>query len=425
VVQFAAGGLAAVLVISLAVVLVLRSYARDQAVRNARDIAVAEARAGVVPYLTDALVQGDPTALTNLDSTVRGRLLNDRVVRIKVWDATGRIVYSDESRLINTRFPLADEELTALRTGTSHAEVSDLSRPENTFERFQKKLLEVYVGERTPRGTPLLFEAYLRYQSVASEQSRVLAPVVPALVGGLILLFLVQIPLGWSMALRTQEGQRERERLLERAIQAGEHERHRIAADLHDAVVQNLAGTAFALAGAADRVEKHGLQSEAATVRLAAAQLRQGVRDLRTLIVTMASPRLHQEGLSAALRDLLSPLVAQGMHADFRDTELPILPEETERLIFRTAQEAVRNVVTHAGATNVALQVGRDDGGPVVLTVHDDGRGFQPAEARRRRQEGHLGMALLGELASDVGAELIIDSEPGQGTTVRLEVPVS
>jgi signal transduction histidine kinase len=425
VVQFAAGGLLAVLVISLAVVLILRSYARDQAVRNARDIAVAEARAGVVPDLTDELVRGEPTALANLDGTVRGRLLNYRVVRIKVWDATGRIVYSDEPRLIGSRFPLAEDEQTALRTGMSHAEVSDLSRPENTFERSYRKLLEVYVGQRTPGGTPLLFEAYLRYQSVASEQARVLGPIVPALVGGLILLFLVQIPLAWSMAKRTREGQRERERLLERAIQAGEHERHRIAADLHDAVVQNLAGTAFALAGAADRVKKHGLDAEAATVRLGAAQLRQGVRDLRTLIVTMASPRLHQEGLSAALRDLLSPLVAQGMHADFSDTDLPLLPEETERLIFRTAQEAVRNVVAHAGATNVSLEVGRDNGGPVVLTVYDDGRGFQPAEARRRREEGHLGMALLGELAIDAGAALTIDSQPGQGTTVRLEVPVS
>src|SRR5438477_2287732 len=282
--QFVAGGLAAVLVISVAVVLVLRTYARGQAVRNARDIAIAQGRAAIVPFLVDGLLTGDEKALAALDGKVRARVLSDRVVRVKVWDSAGRIVYSDEPGLIGQSFPLRQEERAALATGLAHAELSDLSSAENLFERPYHKLLEVYVGLRTTGGSPVLFEAYLRYHPVAEEQSRLLGAIAPALVGGLLLLLLIQIPLAWSMSRRVQEGQRERERLLRRALEAGEHERRRIAADLHDSVVQSLAGSAFALGGVADRAGRAGYTGDADLVNRGARELRQAVRDLRTLV---------------------------------------------------------------------------------------------------------------------------------------------
>src|SRR5205085_4397570 len=117
------------------------------------------------PYLTGALLAERPAAIAALDRTVHARLLADPVVRVKIWDPSGRIVYSDEPRLIGARYPLRSEERHALRTAGTDAEVSDLTRPENRFERQYHKLLEVYIGLRATNGTPVLFETYQRFSS--------------------------------------------------------------------------------------------------------------------------------------------------------------------------------------------------------------------------------------------------------------------
>ena len=90
------------------------------------------------------------------------------VVRVKIWDARGRILYSDVRALIGTRYQLGDDELRALRTGGTKAELSDLGRPENRFERGFGNLLEVYLGVRTPTGQRVLFEDYQRFSSVSA-----------------------------------------------------------------------------------------------------------------------------------------------------------------------------------------------------------------------------------------------------------------
>jgi len=93
-----------------------------------------------------------------------------------------------------------------------------------------------------------------------------------------------------------------------------------------------------------------------------------------------------------------------------------------ERLVFRTAQEALRNVVEHAGAETCSIDV-HENGSDVVLVVADDGRGFQRAVLDERRAQGHLGLALLSDQAADLGGSLDIDSTPGAGTRVTLRLP--
>ena len=103
----------------------------------------------------------------------------------------------------------------------------------------------------------------------------------------------------------------ERERLLRRAVEASDAERRRIAADLHDGVVQELAGASFALAAAAKRMTGSP-RAVAASLDRVAAGVRQSMRSLRSLLVEIYPPNLHTEGLAAALGDLLAPLPGSG-----------------------------------------------------------------------------------------------------------------
>jgi signal transduction histidine kinase len=352
-----------------------------------------------------------------MDSIVRDRVLNGRVVRVKIWTALGRILYSDEPRLIGSTYPLGRDEQEAMAAGHTKADLSDLEAPENHYERSYHKLLEVYLPVRAPGGQVLLFESYLRFSSITANGRRIWTLFAPVLVGGLLLLFLIQVPLALSMARRVRQGQRDREALLQHAIDSSEAERRRIARDLHDGVVQDLAGVSFSLAAATSRAD----EELAGVLTQAAADTRRGLRELRTLIVDIAPPGLHADGLDRALNDLVAPLAADGMETSVAVTVADLAPE-TETLLFRAAREALRNVSAHAEARRVELSVAADNG-TVELVVADDGRGFSPDEVAGRRREGHVGLSLLDDLAHEAGGRLVVDSTPGHGTRVALEVP--
>jgi two-component system, NarL family, sensor kinase len=96
------------------------------------------------------LLSSKPSAIAAVDRLVRRRVLRDPVVRVKIWNGRGRVLYSDAHRLIGTSYSLKPDELAALRSRSADAEVSDLTKPENRFERSYPKLLEVYLGIRGP-----------------------------------------------------------------------------------------------------------------------------------------------------------------------------------------------------------------------------------------------------------------------------------
>ncbi len=306
------GSLAAIAVVVVGGFFALRSITIDEARRDSRERVEAEGHLVEAAGLTDGVLRGDRAALTRLDDVVVGQVLAGSIVRVKVWSTDGTILYSDEPSLIGRRFSLGAAERGLLRTGGSDAELSDLSRPENRLERPAGKLLEAYTPIRTPNGTQVLFEIYQRFSSVSASGERLLKTLAPPLLAGLLVLLLFQVPLAWSMARRLQRGHREREELLEQAVDASTRERRRIAADLHDGVVQDLAGVAFGLAPLAEDAERRGSRDEAGVLRAAIERLRQGVRDLRTLLVEIHPPNLATAGLEAALSDLLSPLQSRG-----------------------------------------------------------------------------------------------------------------
>jgi signal transduction histidine kinase len=414
-VRYVASGLVAVVLVSLLGVWLIRRAGESEAIRDAKDETRIAAQGSVEPVVTDGLIRGDPRALAAVDRVVQERVLTEpSIARVKIWDRTGRVVYSDEPRLIGARYPMSAEDLAAFRARRVSAEVSDLSKPENRFERSFGRLLEVYLPIHTASGTPLRYEAYYRSSFISARGSRIFRQFAPVMLGGLILLAAIQLPLAWRLARRVQTGQDERERLLQRAIDASGVERRRIARDLHDGVVQDLAGVSYSLSAAAEGApEPYG-----AELRAAAAETRQGIGQLRTLLVEIYPPELQRAGLEAALGDLASSARARGI-----ETSLEVQPElelrpETEALFFRVAQEALRNSIRHARAQHVRIEVGRRNGRARLL-VADDGGGFDPDV---RRESGHFGLTMLADLVADAGGVLDVDSEPGRGTQVSAEV---
>lgn len=421
--RFVAGSLLAVAVVAVGGYFALRSITVEEAERNTREQVQLEGALVEAAGLSDGVLSGQPAALARLEALVLGRVLDSSLMRVKIWSRSGRILYSDQRSLIGERYRLGEDERGLFRKGGADAELSDLSKPENRFERAEGELLEAYTTIRTPDGTPVLFEIYQRVGSIKASAARLLGALAPPLLAGLAVLLLFQVPLAWSMARRMQRGHRERERLLESAVDASAQERQRIAADLHDGVVQDLVGVAFGLAPLADEAERRGTGAEASTLRGAIARLRQGIRGLRTLLVEIHPPNLDSTGLEPALSDLLSPLEGEGVAVELK-VEDAASHGAGNALLYRVAGEAIRNIRAHADARRVRVSVARPAAGTVRLSVEDDGRGFGPEVRARRAGGGHLGLSLLEDLARQEGGSLAIRSSPGQGTRVELEVPV-
>jgi two-component system NarL family sensor kinase len=421
--RFMLGSLVAIAVIVVGGFFTLRNIAIDQAESDTRDRVRIEGDLVAAAGLDQALLTGDQAAKDKLDALVEGKILNNSVVRVKLWTRDGRIIYSDKDELIGQRFPLGPDELALFENSGVDAELSDLTAPENRFEREFDKLLEAHTVIRTPNGTPLLFEIYQRFNSVSQNAGNLLGALAPPLIGGLLVLLLFQAPLAWSMARRLKRSHTEREMLLASAIDASDQERRRIAADLHDGVVQDIAGVAFGLAPLAEDAERRDDKREAETLRDAVARLRQGVRGLRTLLVQIHPPSLESAGLEAALHDLLSPLVADGIATELYVADSAAAGSPRDALIYRAAREAVRNAQAHADATMVCVEVTNPSPATTRLVVTDDGRGFAPGERVRREADGHVGLTLLEGLVKQVDGTVEVSSEPGEGTRLELEVP--
>jgi two-component system NarL family sensor kinase len=420
-VRFFFGSAAAIAVALVGGYFALRSVAIDEAKRDTRTKAQ-EAGQLVESALADSLLTGQPSAVGAVDDLVVARVLSPSVVRVKIWSADGRVLYSDDAAQVGGQYALDAGQRRLLREGGAEVEVSDLSRPENALDRGQGDLIEAYTRLRTPSGTPVLFEIYERFDSVTASARRLLEALAPPILGAIALIVLVQVPLVWSLTRRLQRGHEEREALLANAITASNRERRRIASYLHDGPVQDIAGVAFALAPLADEAAAQGATKEADELQSAIEQLRHNVRDLRTLLVDLYPPNLAAAGLAAAIADLVSPLEARGVEVCVVIDGADSLDAGQEALVYRVAQEALRNVTAYANARTVDVGLACADG-VVQLVVRDDGRGFSPDARERRKAEGHLGLSLLEELVRQAGGRLEVRSAEGRGTSVELEVP--
>lgn len=415
-VQFLTAGAVAMVVLVVGSGWLSERAATDEAIIDARATTELLGRSVVQPTLTRGVLQGNAAAIDRFDRQMLKRAMGGDVLRIKVWARDGTIIYSDQTRLIGEKFALADEELEILLEGRSAAEVSDLSKPENRFERGSGRLLEVYTQVRAPDGQRLLFEAYFSYDDVSRRSAEVLNAFRPITIAGLLVFLAVTGPLVWVLTRRLDAAAAARERLLIAAVEASDIERRRIARDLHDGVVQQLAGTSFALSAAARDARER--PERAKQLEDLAGGVRHSLRSLRSLLVEIYPPELKTAGLAAALDDLVAPATTAGIAVDVQVVDTSDLHDEIVALVWRVAQEAVRNAQRHAHPSRLAVIVTRDDH-RTVLEVVDDGVGFDPTAPP---EPGHLGLRALHDLVRDARGKLTVTSSLGRGTRVRLEV---
>jgi two-component system, NarL family, sensor kinase len=419
--RFTAAGVVVLLALAALIALAARDAGTEQATESAGQVTWVTAKGVVEPRMDAAVIAGDPIATAEFHEAMREYVLQGSLVRIKLWDADGRVVYSDEPRLRGQRYPLSADEEEALREQHTASQVSDLTKPENQFEVGYGKLLEVYVGVRATTGQPLLFEAYFRYDAVNDAGLTAWRTFAPIALGSLLVLQLVQIPLAFSLARRLKREQRERESLLQHAVDASDAERRRIAGELHDGVVQELTGVTYALDAA--RLGQPDEARRAEVIAAAANSLRNSIGSLRSLLVDIYPPNLAEEGLPSALAELASGLEHAGIQVELDADGTEVLPTVTAGLLFRAAQESVRNVAAHSGAGRVEIRVMATDG-LARLVVDDDGCGFDEGELGKRAAGGHFGLRALSDLLVKAGGRLVVRSAPGSGTRVEAEVPI-
>jgi two-component system NarL family sensor kinase len=353
----------------------------------------------------------------SFDENVRERLLVAHVARVKIWNADGLVVYSDEADLIGEEFTLDEDAREVIGTGKVEAGVSELDRPENRYEISPDGYLEVYTRIYSPEGHPLLFEVYHSADELEQNTETIFSVFRPISVGPVLLLALLTTPLLWVMTRRLARSAEAREQLFTNAVGASQRERRRIARDLHEGVVQDLSAASTALAGEAST---RGV-SPALALRLNRVDdtLRSSVRSLRSLVLEIYPPNLDASRLPAALDELVTPAETAGLEVKVDVADMHGVDDDIVALVWRAAQESVRNATRHARARRLDLSV-RRTGRTVALRVTDDGVGFVPGAFSHA---GRFGLQSLHDLAREAGGHLHVESGPGRGTTVHLEVP--
>jgi signal transduction histidine kinase len=413
--SFALPSLAVLAAVAVAVGALVHRETDSQARRTSRIVTGVVARSVVAPALSDRLMEGDPATVAAFDAFVRRRVLNRFVAHVVLRTGEGRVVYADQpGRPPSVVLPPTAAERQLLIQDPDDRRTMLVALPSHPDE------LASITAVSGPRG-PLLVELDVRRAAVAGRASAAFRLLLAIALGALACVWILQLPIVVSLGRRFRRVHADREALLVQLLDAQAGERRRIAADLHDGVVQDLAGIALSLRATA--ADLSSLSPAAATQRLdrAADGTVESMRRLRSLLLDIYPPALSRSTLEAAISDLVAPLRAAGLSVTAA-IDPPELDREAIDLIYRVAREAIRNVAAHANASSVRIRL-LPAGGGATLEISDDGDGFAPDAPRAAEVGGHFGLRLLRDRARDAGATLRISSTPGQGTTITLEVP--
>jgi signal transduction histidine kinase len=226
-----------------------------------------------------------------------------------------------------------------------------------------------------------------------------------------------------DMTAALQQKEVMRQRLLRRAMEVAEDERKRLARELHDQTGQSLASLIAGLAALEPCAPDAACATKLLELRNLASQT---LSDVHAVSVALRPSVLDDVGLAAALEKHCQAFAQRfGVQVESEAVGLDgaRLPVEIETALYRVVQEALTNAVRHGAAKTVHVLLQRKDSSALVV-VEDDGHGFDAVDWRAHCLRGdHLGLLGIEERAGLIGGTLQIESQPGKGTSLFVEVP--
>jgi signal transduction histidine kinase len=413
--------LSAFALVGVAAVVASRQIAERTALSEAERSAQTLSKVVFAPAIP-AVLEGDEDAHVRLDEAVRARKEHGGVARIKVWSREGVVLYSDAPTAVGRKFPLDKDISLAIDHGTSQTAISDLSDDENFSEPREvlgDHLVEVYVPLVLESGGTLCLEVYTTTARVDRARTELTGSVVTYALLSLMLLVLAQLPISIGLIRRASRADAERRRLLANALTASERERQSIARDLHDGVVQDLAGVSYAMGALRTALPPDTTPRARAAFDGVASTVRSAVSSLRTLMVDIYPPDLTATGLPFAIEELAKRLRRNGIDVSVKVDIGDQLRSELAAAIYRAVRECSSNIARHSGAGHAWIEIGADDR-QLVVRVADDGHGLHPGDDPG---PGHLGIQLVHDGIRELGGELTMGPRAEGGTEVVIRLP--
>jgi len=376
-----------------------------------------EAEASSIQRTVDEIVGSvdpDEGNATQLQEVVNRFLLGREVVRVKIWDETGTIVFSDEERLIGNTYEISDD-LVAAFSGEVISEVPDLTRPENEYDRGLGELREYYIPvDSGTQGIEVVFEVYELADKLLGTVADIRNAVWAALGIGAVMLLAALTAAGMANTLSERRRRERSERLIGQLIEIQEDERTRIIGALHDDIGQPLYRILFGLQASRDMVDS-GSDVDNELERLDGL-----VRDVDTTLRSELTTLRDEPGVEIDLESALAELIEvteseTRLEIVFMSDVATDLPLPHRATLYRAAKEALINVAKHAHASRVTVRLveGR---GATMLEVIDDGAGPIGLPG--------LGLTTTKDRLESIGGGINIADSRGGGTRFVAWVPV-
>ena len=222
------------------------------------------------------------------------------------------------------------------------------------------------------------------------------------------------------LQIKLREKEASRQLLLESLVTAQEDERSHLARELHDQAGQGLTSLLIRLKAIENRCDDSDLKEKLVGLQ---GMVSDTIDEIRDLSYSLRPPALDEFGLSAAIQALADDVSNQsGVRVKFKNRVEMKLPQNLEMVLYRIVQESVTNVVRHANARQVIIELEPQEN-LIYLKIADDGSGFDPAEINPAAGKRHLGLISMHERAELIGGKLDMYSELGIGTTIEVRVP--
>jgi signal transduction histidine kinase len=221
-----------------------------------------------------------------------------------------------------------------------------------------------------------------------------------------------------------ERSQRRLDRLARQTQEAGNLERARIAHQIHDTAAQSMVSAFRFLDAARAFAQGHPGQSVDGYLTDASDRVVTAIKEVRAVLADLLPPGLEELGLAHAIRNRMAALAAESGLMMTLEGDLPRLADWVEQALYGMTAEALTNAARHSHGRTVRVEL-RPAGGRAVVTIADDGQGFDPAAAERRRAGGGLGLLGITRQARWLGGTSSVRSRPGGGTTIRISIPIA